>query len=98
MEHTDTFPTSQDTHYVSTTEPNRLMLSGKTVAVYCENLTEHTDTSCGRMQNSGILKQAVHILTTLKTLSPARRQTTLQGPYINGGHLSVVRNKVYESP
>jgi hypothetical protein len=31
------------THYVSTTEPNRLMLFGETVAVYCENHTEHTD-------------------------------------------------------
>jgi hypothetical protein len=26
-------------HYVSTTKPNRLMLFGKTVAVYCENYT-----------------------------------------------------------
>jgi hypothetical protein len=34
--------TSQETHYVSATEPNRLMLFGKTVAVYCENHTEHT--------------------------------------------------------
>jgi hypothetical protein len=29
---------------VSTTEPNRLMLCGETVAVCCENLTEQTDT------------------------------------------------------
>jgi hypothetical protein len=29
--------TSQETHYVSATEPNRLMLFGETVAVYCEN-------------------------------------------------------------
>jgi hypothetical protein len=36
--------TSQETHHVSTTEPNRLMLCGETVAVYCENRTEHTDT------------------------------------------------------
>jgi hypothetical protein len=34
-EHTDTVRTSQETHYVSTTEPNRLMLFGETVAVYC---------------------------------------------------------------
>jgi hypothetical protein len=40
-EHTDTVRTSQETHYVSATEPNRLMLLGKTVAVYCENHTEH---------------------------------------------------------
>jgi hypothetical protein len=35
--------TSQETHHVSTTKPNRLMLFGETVAVYCENHTEHTD-------------------------------------------------------
>jgi hypothetical protein len=38
--------TSQETHYVSTTKPNRLMLFGETVAVYCENHTEHTNTRC----------------------------------------------------
>jgi hypothetical protein len=32
-EHTDTVRTSQDTHYVSTAGPNRLMLFGGTVAV-----------------------------------------------------------------
>jgi hypothetical protein len=32
--------TSHETHYVSATEPNRLMLFGETVAVYCENHTE----------------------------------------------------------
>jgi hypothetical protein len=32
-EHTDTVCTSQETHYVSATEPNRLMLFGETVAV-----------------------------------------------------------------
>jgi thioredoxin-related protein len=41
-EHTDTVRTSQETHYVSATEPNWLMLFGETVAVYCENHTEHT--------------------------------------------------------
>jgi hypothetical protein len=35
---------SQETHYVSATEPSRLMPFGETVAVYCENHTEHTDT------------------------------------------------------
>jgi hypothetical protein len=39
--------TSQETHYVSATETNRLMLFGETVAVYCENHTEHTNTQCG---------------------------------------------------
>jgi hypothetical protein len=33
--------TSQETHYVSATEPNRLMLFRETVAVYTENRTEH---------------------------------------------------------
>jgi hypothetical protein len=39
--------TSQETCYVSATKPNRLMLFGETVAVYCENYTEHADTLCG---------------------------------------------------
>jgi hypothetical protein len=30
------------------TEPNRLMLFRETVAVYCENHTEHTNTLCGQ--------------------------------------------------
>jgi hypothetical protein len=33
--------TSQETHYVSATEPNRIMLFRETVAVYCESHTEH---------------------------------------------------------
>jgi hypothetical protein len=37
---------SQETYYVSATEPNRLMLFGETVAVYCENHTEHRYSSC----------------------------------------------------
>jgi hypothetical protein len=44
IRNTDTVRTSQETHYVSASEPNRLMLDGETVAVYCENHTEHTDT------------------------------------------------------
>jgi hypothetical protein len=43
-EHTDTVRTSQETHYVSATEPNRLMLFVETVTVFCENHMEHTDT------------------------------------------------------
>jgi hypothetical protein len=38
--------TLQEAHYVSTTKPNRLMLFRETVAVYCENHTEHTNTLC----------------------------------------------------
>jgi hypothetical protein len=33
-------------HFLSATKPNRLMLFRETVAVYCENHTEHTDTLC----------------------------------------------------
>jgi hypothetical protein len=43
--------TSYETYYISATKPNRLMLFGETVAVYCENRMEHTDTQCG--QNAG---------------------------------------------
>jgi hypothetical protein len=39
--------TAQKTHYVSATKPNRLMLFRETVAVYCENHTEHINTPCG---------------------------------------------------
>jgi hypothetical protein len=35
-------------HYVTTTKPNRLMLFRETVAVYCENHTEHINTLCGQ--------------------------------------------------
>jgi hypothetical protein len=46
--YTNPVRTSQDTHYVSATKPNRLMLFGETVAVYCEKHTEHTNTLCGQ--------------------------------------------------
>jgi hypothetical protein len=57
-------PTSQETHHVTATKPNRLMLFRETVAVYCENHVEHTDALC--RQNAGfiVLKQVVRILTT----------------------------------
>jgi hypothetical protein len=32
------------------------MLFGETVAVYCENHTEHTNTCVGRMQGFSVLK------------------------------------------
>jgi hypothetical protein len=35
--------TSQETQYVSATKTNRLMLFRETVAVYCANHTEHTE-------------------------------------------------------
>jgi hypothetical protein len=40
---TDSVRSSQETHYVTATKPNRLMLFRETVAVYCENHTEHAD-------------------------------------------------------
>jgi hypothetical protein len=36
--------TSQETRHISATERNRLMLCGESIAVCCENRTEHTDT------------------------------------------------------
>jgi hypothetical protein len=35
--------TSQETHYVSATKPNRLMVFRETVAVCCENHMKHTN-------------------------------------------------------
>jgi hypothetical protein len=46
--YTNSVRTSQETHYVSAREPNRLMLLRETVAVYCEKRTEHTNTLCGQ--------------------------------------------------
>jgi hypothetical protein len=40
--------TSQETHYVCTTKPNRLMVFRETVAVYWENHAEHMRTLCGQ--------------------------------------------------
>jgi hypothetical protein len=56
--------TSQETHYVSATKLNRLMLFGETAAVYCENHTEHTDALCEQNECFSALKQAVHTVTT----------------------------------
>jgi hypothetical protein len=62
--YTNSVRTSQETHYVSSTKPNQLMLFGETVAVYCENHTEHTDTPCGQNADFSVLKQMVYIITT----------------------------------
>jgi hypothetical protein len=40
--------TSQETHYVSATKTNQLVLFRETVAVYCENRTKHANTLCGQ--------------------------------------------------
>jgi hypothetical protein len=55
-EHTDTARTSQETHGVSATKPNRLILFREIVAVYCDN-------HMGRMQSFSILKRMVQIVT-----------------------------------
>jgi hypothetical protein len=57
--------TSQETHYVSATKLNRLMPFGETVAVYCENHTEHTDTLCG--QNVEFVPHRKHITSPLQS-------------------------------
>jgi hypothetical protein len=44
--HKNSVRTSHEIHYISATETNRLMLFGETVAVYCENHTEHTNSLC----------------------------------------------------
>jgi hypothetical protein len=64
MEHTDTVRTSRETHYVSATEPNRLMLFWKTFAVYCENHTEHTNTFRRQSSEFYMLREVVYIVTT----------------------------------
>jgi hypothetical protein len=47
-EYADPVRTSQETHYVSATKPNRLMLFRETVAVYCENHMEQTNKLCAQ--------------------------------------------------
>jgi hypothetical protein len=48
MMYTNCVRTSQETHYVSATKTNRLMLFREIIAVYCENRTEHINTLCGQ--------------------------------------------------
>jgi hypothetical protein len=55
---------SQETHYVSATEPKRLLLFGETVAVYCKNRTEHRDTLCG--QNAVRTSQETRYVSSTK--------------------------------
>jgi hypothetical protein len=44
----NSFCTSQEAYYVSAPKLNPLMLFRETVAVYCDNRTEPTDTPCGQ--------------------------------------------------
>jgi hypothetical protein len=65
---------TQETHYVSATETNRLMLFGETVAVCCENHTEHINTLCG--QNAETLYIRIQFVPHRKhIMSPLRRPT-----------------------
>jgi hypothetical protein len=57
------FRTSQETHYVSATKPNRLVLFTDIFSVYCENHEEHITHSVGRMQSFIMLQQVAHIVT-----------------------------------
>jgi hypothetical protein len=66
--------TSQETHYVSTKETNRLVLFRETVAVYCENHMEHTNTLCG--QNAETLYIRIQFVPRRKHItSPLQSQT-----------------------
>jgi hypothetical protein len=56
---------SQEAHYVSTTKPNRLMLFKETVAVYCENHMEHTNTICEHKTQS--VPHREHITSPLQS-------------------------------
>jgi hypothetical protein len=40
------------------------MLFGETVALHCENHTEHTNTLCGQNVEFGVLKRVAYIVTT----------------------------------
>jgi hypothetical protein len=53
--------TSQETHYVSATKPNRLMLFRETVAVYCEKHTEHTDTLSTETKRLMLFRETVAV-------------------------------------
>jgi hypothetical protein len=59
--------TAQKTHYVSAPKPNRLMLFRETVAVNCENHTEHTNTLCG--QKTQFVPHRKHITSLLQSLT-----------------------------
>jgi hypothetical protein len=53
-------PTSQETHHVTVTKPNRLTLFREIITVYCENHTEHTDTLRGQNAEFLMLKQPIY--------------------------------------
>jgi hypothetical protein len=70
----NTVRTSQEKH-VSPIKYNRLMLLGETVAVCCENHTEHTNTLPNNIQ--GIHKRMVRFKKLLTNLFSPYTGTTL---------------------
>jgi hypothetical protein len=44
----NSIPTSQETHYVSATNINWLILFRETIALYCESRKKHKITLCGK--------------------------------------------------
>jgi hypothetical protein len=67
-EHTDTVRTSQETHYVSLTENNLLMMFMETVADCCKKHTENTDTMSAEYIFFLMLIHVVHVVTTVLKL------------------------------
>jgi hypothetical protein len=59
--------TSQETHYVSTTKPNRLMLFREIIAVYCENHTEHINKLRGQNIRIQFVPHRKHITSPLQS-------------------------------
>jgi hypothetical protein len=59
------------------------MLFRETVAVYCENHMEHTDTLCWQNAEFGVLKQVVHIVTTGP--SNVKHSSSIVAPIISMG-------------
>jgi hypothetical protein len=57
--------TSQETHYVSATETNRLMLFTVTVAVYCENHAENEYIVRAKYRVIWKSQKVVNIVTTM---------------------------------
>jgi hypothetical protein len=56
--------TSHETYFISATEPSRLMLLKETAALYYENHGKRTNSFCGQIAESSILKHMVHRLNT----------------------------------
>jgi hypothetical protein len=53
MTYMNSVRTSQETHYVSATKANQLMLFRERVTVYCEKSTEHINTLCRQNAKAG---------------------------------------------